>query len=78
MQQAQAAEARPRLHAGAVLVAAGAWSAELLAQHAPAPGVDWRRVLRPRKGHLLQLERPPGMPPLRHGLMEAEYSKVGG
>ena len=33
-----------RLHAGAVLLAAGAWSAALLAAHASSCGVDWQVV----------------------------------
>ena len=57
-------------------MAAGAWSADLLAQHAPHSGIDWRSAIQPRKGHLLQLARPPDMPPLQSGLMEAEYSQV--
>ncbi|DBA78931.1 hypothetical protein WJX77_006610 [Trebouxia sp. C0004] len=56
-----------------VIVAAGAWSGHLLST---ATGDDrWREVFKPRRGHLLELQLPAGMPPLRHGLMEMGYTQ---
>ena len=49
-----------------VVLAAGAWSGAFLARELSAPA--WAEALAPRKGHLLELERPEGMPPLRRGM----------
>ncbi|KAJ9533808.1 hypothetical protein QJQ45_026900 [Haematococcus lacustris] len=57
----------------ATIVAAGAWSGELLSQATGQP--CYQRALQPRKGHLLQLPRPQDMPPLSHGAMEMAYTK---
>jgi len=35
-----------------------------------------RRLLRPRKGHLLEIDYPPSIPPLHSGVMEMSYTKV--
>jgi glycine/D-amino acid oxidase-like deaminating enzyme len=56
-----------------VIVAAGAWSGGFLARELSNPG--WADVVRPRRGHLLELPPPAGMPPLQRGLMEAGYAK---
>ena len=57
-----------------VVLAAGAWSGHLLST---ATGDNrWQEVFKPRRGHLLELQLPPGMPPLRHGLMEMGYTQV--
>ena len=57
------------------MLAAGAWSGDLLAA---ITGNDrWREVFKPRRGHLLELDVPAGMSPLRHGLMEMGYTQVG-
>ncbi len=57
-----------------VVLAAGAWSGHLLST---ATGDDkWQDVFKPRRGHLLELQLPAGMPPLRHGLMEMGYTQV--
>lgn len=57
-----------------VILAAGAWSGNLLST---ATGDDrWQEVFKPRRGHLLELQLPSGMPPLRHGLMEMGYTQV--
>lgn len=61
------------------MLAAGAWTGQLLAaslaQDSPAQA-HWREAFRPRKGHLLELQPPAGMPPVRHGLMELGYTSV--
>jgi glycine/D-amino acid oxidase-like deaminating enzyme len=56
-----------------VIVAAGAWSGGFLARELANPG--WADVVRPRRGHLLELPPPAGMPPVQRGLMEAGYAK---
>eukprot|EP00850_Spirogloea_muscicola_P009704 SM000055S18238 [mRNA] locus=s55:259926:263061:+ [translate_table: standard] len=57
------------------ILAAGAWSPELLVGRGHQS--DGRPVnvlpMRPRKGHLLALQGLPCLPMLRHGLMECEY-----
>lgn len=66
-----------------VVVAAGAWTGGVVgAALAEGGGKDdapaaaaWRAALAPRRGHLLVLPRPAGMPPLHHGVMEAAYTK---
>ena len=55
-------------------MAAGAWSGQLLA--AATGDAVWGAAFRARRGHLLELAPPAGMPPLKHGLMEATYTKV--
>lgn len=57
-----------------VVVAAGAWSGRLL--EAATGDTTWGSAFRARRGHLLQLQLPPSMAHLKHGLMEADYSKV--
>lgn len=48
-----------------VVVAAGVWSGRLLAD---ATGqAAWQQLLQPRRGHLLELLPPPGMPPIHTG-----------
>jgi hypothetical protein len=56
-----------------VVVAAGVWSGHLLAD---ASGDErWRSLLAPRRGHLLELARPEGMPPVSRGIMELSYTR---
>lgn len=63
-----------RLHAAqAVVVAAGVWSGELLA--AATKDDSWSRAFAPRRGHLLVLDHPTGMPALQTGMMEVAYAK---
>eukprot|EP00955_Chlamydomonas_euryale_P103678 365513-Chlamydomonas_euryale.AAC.8 len=61
-----------RARLGAV-VASGVWSGQLLAEATGQP--LWARSLAPRRGHLLELDPPPGMPHLTHGVMEMSYTK---
>ncbi|KAK9787849.1 hypothetical protein WJX73_005712 [Symbiochloris irregularis] len=61
--------------ADAVVVAAGAWTGHLLASIPPLAGQGWDTKVLPRRGHLLEVVPPSGMPALRHGLMEAEYAQ---
>lgn len=56
-------------------MAAGAWTGELL-NLLPHQQTDWDARLQPRKGYLLLVPPPAGMPPLRHGLMESSYTNV--
>jgi len=62
-----------------VVIAAGAWSGRLvaaaLARTDPAAAAAWAAALAPRRGHLLVLRPPPAMPALRHGMMEAGYTR---
>jgi len=62
-----------------IVVAAGAWSGGLvaaaLARSDPAAAATWAGALAPRRGHLLVLPPPPAMPGLRHGMMEAGYTR---
>jgi len=60
----------PRLGA---CVTAGVWSGELLSQATGHPG--WAKLLQPRRGHLLELRPPAGMPAIKHGVMEMSYTK---
>lgn len=56
-----------------VIVAAGVWSGEILSQ---SLGNDkWKGLLQPRRGHLIEIDRPKGMPILHRGVMEVKYSK---
>ncbi|GBF90631.1 hypothetical protein Rsub_03203 [Raphidocelis subcapitata] len=56
-----------------VVVASGVWSGHLLAD--ASGDVRWRSLLAPRRGHLLELARPEGMPPVRRGIMELSYTR---
>ena len=58
-----------------MVLAAGAWSGSLLGS--TTGDARWHEVFKPRRGHLLELDPPPGMAPLRHGLMEMGYTQVG-
>jgi len=57
-----------------VVVAAGAWGGDLLADSLGEEA--WRTVLQPRKGHLLEVQPPLGQPGIMHGLMEMGYTSV--
>lgn len=57
-----------------MVLAAGAWSGSLLGT--TTGDARWRDVFKPRRGHLLELDPPAGMPRLRHGLMEMGYTQV--
>jgi hypothetical protein len=56
--------ARLRARRG-VVVAAGVWSGQLLSAATGQPA--WQQLLQPRRGHLLEMLLPEGMPPLRTG-----------
>jgi glycine/D-amino acid oxidase-like deaminating enzyme len=56
-----------------VVLASGAWAGEFLSRELGEAG--WGTALRPRKGHLLEMAPPPGMPRLGRGLMEMGYTK---
>ncbi|MEW5314340.1 MAG: hypothetical protein WDW38_005848 [Sanguina aurantia] len=57
-----------------LMVAAGVWSAQILADATAETG--WAGMLQPRRGHLLELLQPPaGMPVIKHGIMEMAYTK---
>jgi len=56
----------------ATVVTAGAWSGPLLSALTGAP---YDRLLAPRRGHLLEVARPQGMPALKTGMMEMSYAK---
>lgn len=58
-----------------IVVALGAWSGTFLAEQ--LADVRWAAAFRPRRGLLLEMPRPAGMPPLGHGLMELGYTRVG-
>ena len=58
------------------MVTAGAWSGKLLT--AALKNEAFEDILKPRKGHLLEVEWPNNVPALRHGLMEIGYAKVRG
>lgn len=55
-----------------VVVALGAWSGAFLAQQ--LADVRWAGAFRPRRGLLLEMPTPPGMPAVSHGLMEVSYT----
>lgn len=57
----------------AVIVCAGVWSGKLLTQVLGTP--VWSQLLQPRRGHLLELQPPKGMPVLQHGVMELSYTQ---
>ena len=64
-----------RIHAQqGVVVSLGAWSAAFLAEQ--LADARWAGAFRPRRGLLLEMPRPPGMAPVRHGLMEMGYTKA--
>eukprot|EP00252_Welwitschia_mirabilis_P006720 TRINITY_DN1761_c0_g1_i1.p1 TRINITY_DN1761_c0_g1~~TRINITY_DN1761_c0_g1_i1.p1 ORF type:complete len:460 (-),score=91.95 TRINITY_DN1761_c0_g1_i1:229-1608(-) len=56
----------------AIVIAAGAWTFEVVQRLAEALRFPLHVAVRPRKGHLLVLRRPPTMQ-LNHGLMELGY-----
>lgn len=55
-----------------VVVAAGVWSGQLLAAATGQP--TWQQLLQPRKGHLLEVVPPAGMPLVHTGMMELSYT----
>lgn len=69
-----ATEKGRRVTARQVVVAAGAWSGKLLGRI--TGNAAWQEVFEPRRGHLLELRPPAGMPPVRHGVMEMSYTQV--
>lgn len=56
-----------------VVLACGAWAGEFLARELSHPA--WAHAIKPRRGHLLEMPRPEGMPEVRRGLMEMGYTK---
>ena len=58
-----------------VVVTLGAWSGGFLAQQ--LGDARWEGAFRPRRGLLLEMPRPQGMPAVRHGLMEARKGAWG-
>eukprot|EP00252_Welwitschia_mirabilis_P006721 TRINITY_DN1761_c0_g1_i2.p1 TRINITY_DN1761_c0_g1~~TRINITY_DN1761_c0_g1_i2.p1 ORF type:complete len:461 (-),score=73.18 TRINITY_DN1761_c0_g1_i2:339-1721(-) len=58
----------------AIVIAAGVWSFEVVQRLAEELCFPLHVAVRPRKGHLLVLRRPPTMQ-LNHGLMELDYCK---
>jgi hypothetical protein len=48
-----------------VVVAAGVWSGQLLADATGQQG--WQQLLQPRRGHLLEMLPPAGMPAIHTG-----------
>lgn len=56
-----------------IVVALGAWSGTFLAQQ--LADVRWAGAFRPRRGLLLEMPRPEGMPAVAHGLMEVGYTQ---
>ena len=63
----------PLTHRLGTILAAGVWSGPLLS--AVTGDARWSRLLQPRRGHLLELQRPEVMPPIRRGMMEMSYTK---
>ena len=55
------------------VVAAGVWSGGLLSSVTGQP--RWAELLQPRRGHLLEVPRPDGMPLITRGMMEMSYTK---
>ncbi len=55
-----------------IVVALGAWSGTFLAQQ--LADVRWAGAFRPRRGLLLEMPAPEGMPAVSHGLMEVSYT----
>ncbi|GIL53567.1 hypothetical protein Vafri_9144 [Volvox africanus] len=63
-----------RIHARhALVLSAGVWTGDLLSAATGTPA--WSHLLQPRRGHLLEMPRPEGMPPVTHGIMEVSYTK---
>ncbi|KXZ41516.1 hypothetical protein GPECTOR_420g277 [Gonium pectorale] len=60
----------------ALVLSAGVWTGGLLATATRDP--RWGSLLQPRRGHLLEMPAPSGMPPVSHGMMEMSYTKAGG
>ncbi len=58
----------------ALVLAAGVWTGGLLAGATGDAG--WEALLQPRRGHLLEMPAPEGMPRVVHGMMEMSYTKV--
>jgi glycine/D-amino acid oxidase-like deaminating enzyme len=56
-----------------IVVAAGAWTGAWLASALDNP--LWEGTIVPRRGLLLELDMPAGMPPIKHGMMEVSYTK---
>eukprot|EP00798_Chlamydomonas_sp_ICE-L_P012539 gene12539-15754_t len=56
-----------------VVVAAGAWSGQLLSSASGQS--EWEDMFRPHKGHLLEMMPPPSMPRVQRGMMEMSYVK---
>lgn len=50
-----------------VVVAAGVWSGQLLS--AATGQSAWRDLLQPRRGHLLEMDLPQGMPHIHTGAL---------
>ncbi|PRW59188.1 FAD-dependent oxidoreductase domain-containing 1 [Chlorella sorokiniana] len=65
-------EARWVRAAHGVVVTLGAWSGIFLAQQ--LSDARWEGAFKPRRGLLLEMPRPDGMPAVRHGLMEMGYT----
>lgn len=57
----------------ALVLAAGVWTGGMLAGATGDPG--WEALLQPRRGHLLEMPAPEGMPRVAHGMMEMSYTK---
>lgn len=55
-----------------IVVALGAWSGAFLARQ--LADVRWAGAFRPRRGLLLEMPAPEGMPAVSHGLMEVSYT----
>ncbi|GAX84703.1 hypothetical protein CEUSTIGMA_g12125.t1 [Chlamydomonas eustigma] len=57
----------------ATVVASGVWSGQLMASL--TGDTVWGKLLQPRRGHLIEVAPPPGMPPIKHGMMEMSYTQ---
>jgi hypothetical protein len=57
-----------------VVVAAGVWSGQLLAGATGQPA--WQQLLQPRRGHLLEIPLPDGMPPVHTGQCAGSTHRV--
>lgn len=56
------------------MLCAGVWSGQMLTDATGVAG--WKGLLQPRRGHLLEVKPPAGMPHVKHGMMEMSYTKV--
>ena len=56
-----------------VVIACGAWTGDLLSRL--LHDVSWKEKILPRRGHLLVVDPPQTMQPLRRGIMEVGYTK---